>query len=57
MSVAGHGRRGEASWTSIDGYVAGGGDVLFVGANRPFVSGNKAESVMRSVDGGATWSR
>lgn len=51
----GTGGQGEASWTSIDGYVAGGGDVLFVGANRPFVSGNKAESVMRSVDGGATW--
>lgn len=47
------------TWTGIDGYNAGGADVLYVGATDPVNDGTGTgffRTVMRSVDGGVTWS-
>ncbi|MEY2424720.1 MAG: hypothetical protein QOI61_292, partial [Actinomycetota bacterium] len=46
-----------ADWQSIAGYVNGGGDVvLYAGANEPVGSGSSYNSVIKSINGGASWS-
>ena len=44
-----------AAWISIDGYRQGDVNVVYAGANRPLRNGLGYDSVLKSVDGGASW--
>ncbi|MBB6733631.1 hypothetical protein [Cohnella zeiphila] len=46
---------GDTVYTSIDGYSTGGANTIFIGATNPKANGSLYESVLRSDDGGATW--
>src|SRR5207244_12589811 len=45
-----------ADWESIAGFVASGGNtVLYIGANDPVLNNSNANSIMKSTNGGASW--